>query len=396
MGNVPKLRFSDFEGDWQTTRLNSLVTSIDSGWSPNCDSRPAKSNEWGVLKTTSVTWSGYDENENKKLPDSLVARPNIEVQENDILITRAGPVNRVGVVALVSSTRPKLMLSDKLIRLRSCKEVYPPFLSRSISGAGVQKYLAARKSGLAEAQANISQDILRKAPVKVPPTKLEQQKIADFLTAVDTKIEQLTQKEVLLKQYKKGVMQKIFSQEIRFKADDGSEFPEWEDNHLSDLVDIQKGSQLNKDTLTEQGTYPALNGGINPSGYTNDWNTESGTVTISEGGNSCGYVNLVKTRFWSGGHNYSLQKVKASTSSQYLYQYLKFLEPKIMRLRVGSGLPNIQKGDLSCFEMKLPCLKEQEKISGLLGGLDEKIRRSQEQISSAKTFKKGLLQQMFC
>ena len=179
--------------------------------------------------------------------------------------------------------------------------------------------------------------------------KQEQEKIASFLTSVDTKIEQLAKKEELLGQYKKGVMQKIFNQEIRFKADDGSEFPEWEEKKLSSLCNIQKGSQLNKDTLTETGNHPAINGGINPSGYTSEYNTEANTITISEGGNSCGYVNFITTKFWSGGHNYSLQDLKTNIENKYLFQYLKHNENSIMRLRVGSGLPNIQKNEINNY-----------------------------------------------
>ena len=158
---------------------------------------------------------------------------------------------------------------------------------------------------------------------------------------------------------------------------------------------IKKGSQLNKETLTKKGNYPALNGGINPSGFTTNWNTEANTITISEGGNSCGYVNFITTRFWSGGHNYSFQELKKFIEVKYLYQYLKFYELQIMRLRVGSGLPNIQKGDISNFKVNLPCLKEQKKIAEFLSSIDIKIEYIQNQLKSIKEYKKGLLQQMF-
>lgn len=157
----------------------------------------------------------------------------------------------------------------------------------------------------------------------------------------------------------------------------------------------KKGSQLNKDTLTEQGNYPALNGGINPSGFTTDWNTKENTITISEGGNSCGYVNFVTTKFWSGGHNYSLQDLKHSIDVKFLYQYLKFNEDKIMKLRVGSGLPNIQKGEISNFKVLVPCLAQQTKIANFLSLIDTKIEQVQKQLDSTKEFKKALLQQMF-
>lgn len=227
------------------------------------------------------------------------------------------------------------------------------------------------------------------------PSKQEQEKIASFLISVDTKIEQLTKKEELLQQYKKGVMQKIFNQEIKFKKDDGTEFDEWEEKNLSSLCTIKKGSQLNKDTLTETGDYPAVNGGINPSGYTTQYNTEENTITISEGGNSCGYVNFITTKFWSGGHNYSLQDLKKSIENLYLFQYLKHNENSIMSLRVGSGLPNIQKGAISNFLVLIPCIKEQNKIANFLSSIDTKIEQVKKQLELSKEFKKALLQQMF-
>ena len=391
MSNVPKLRFSEFEGDWQTKRLNALVTSIDSGWSPDCDSRPATLNEWGVLKTTSTTWSGYDEKENKKLPDSLVARPNIEVQENDILITRAGPVNRVGVVAFVSSTRPMLMLSDKLIRIRSSEEVHPPFLSRSISGVGVQKYLAARKSGLAEAQANISQDILRKAPVKVPPTKLEQQKIAAFLTAVDTKIEQLTKKVQLLQQYKKGVMQKIFSQEIRFKADDGSEFPEWSVRRLSELT-IKKASTLVASSIEDNtGTFPVY-GATGFIKLIDFYTEEDPYISIVKDGAGVGRVLLCEQKSTVLG---TLDIIKNAPEMD-LYFILMLLQLiDFTKYVTGSTIPHIYYKDYSSEKVNVPTLAEQNKIAHFLGAIDSKLAQVSSQLDIAKTFKKGLLQQMF-
>jgi len=164
---------------------------------------------------------------------------------------------------------------------------------------------------------------------------------------------------------------------------------------LSSQCVIKKGSQLNKEYLTDEGDYPALNGGINPSGYTTNWNTEASTITISEGGNSCGFVNFVTTRFWSGGHNYSLQELKKSIDANYMYQYLKFNELQIMRLRVGSGLPNIQKGEVSNFKVKLPSLVEQNKIANFLSSIDNKTLQVGKQLDESKQFKKALLQQMF-
>ena len=190
-------------------------------------------------------------------------------------------------------------------------------------------------------------------------------------------------------------MQKIFSQEIRFRRDDGEEFGEWEERRLNQLCDIIKGKQLNKEELTLTGKYACQNGGINPSGYTDEFNTIENTITISEGGNSCGYVNYMTSKFWCGGHCYSLLNLKKTITTKYLFQYLKFHQNKIMRLRVGSGLPNIQRNDIINFTIKVPHIEEQTKIAHFLSALDRKIAVMDGQIEKTKEWKKGLLQRMF-
>ena len=237
----PKLRFKEFDENWKEVTLKNCITSIDSGWSPQCESYPANSSEWGVLKTTSVDWSGFNSSFNKKLPLELTPRKEIEVKPLDILVTRAGPTERVGVVSVVPhSVRSKLMISDKLIRLKSNEENNPLFLGISLSSVKCQNQLQSKTSGLAKSQTNISQKILGEVLLKLP-SKEEQTKIASFLSSVDEKISQLTQKHELLSQYKQGMMQKLFSQQIRFKADDGSEFGEWENTVLGDIADIVGG-----------------------------------------------------------------------------------------------------------------------------------------------------------
>ncbi|MCD8519138.1 MAG: restriction endonuclease subunit S, partial [Flavobacterium sp.] len=154
----------------------------------------------------------------------------------------------------------------------------------------------------------------------------------------------------------------IFAQKLRFKDENGNNYPDWEEKKLGDLVDVVKGKQLNKEELSEVGTYPCQNGGIEPSGYTEEFNTIENTITISEGGNSCGYVNFMTSKFWCGGHCYSLLNIKNNVMKQFLFQYLKFNQNEIMKLRVGSGLPKYSKRFLLLIlELKIPCLEEQQK-----------------------------------
>ena len=182
--------------------------------------------------------------------------------------------------------------------------------------------------------------------------------------------------------YKKGLLKKVFSNNQG-----------WKSAKLGDICNIIKGIQLNKSNLLENGFYYCLNGGITPSGYTNNWNVEENTISISEGGNSCGYVNFNKRKFWSGGHCYSLQNV--TIDNEYLYSYLKFKEKTIMDLRVGTGLPNIQKSAIENFEVKYPNIEEQNRIANLFTSLDKKIELETKKLQDLKTYKKGLLQKMF-
>ena len=178
---------------------------------------------------------------------------------------------------------------------------------------------------------------------------------------------------------------------LRFKEFDG----EWEVERLGDVCNIQKGKQLNRAELTDIGAYPTISGGINPSGYTDKWNELEDSIIISEGGNSCGYVNFIRTKFWCGGHCYILKGINGNIDNMYLYHYLKHTESKIMSLRVGSCLPNIQKKDIKNHKIYFPIFPEQQKIAHFLSQLDEQIQQTRQQLAHLQDYKKGLLQQLF-
>ena len=154
---------------------------------------------------------------------------------------------------------------------------------------------------------------------------------------------------------------------IRFKGFTDA----WEQRKLGEIANIQKGQQLGKAEMSSTGTYYVLNGGMEASGFTNQYNTLANTISISEGGNSCGYVSLNLEHFWSGGHNYTLQNLKINTI--FLYQWLKRQEKRIMALRVGSGLPNIQKSSLQDVYVKYSTTTEQQAIALFLIKIDNLI-----------------------
>jgi type I restriction enzyme, S subunit len=155
---------------------------------------------------------------------------------------------------------------------------------------------------------------------------------------------------------------------------------------------ISKREQLNKIELDKTGTYPSYSGGITPSGYTDDWNTHENTIIISEGGNSCGYVNFITTKFWCGGHCYALLDLNQTIKRDFLYQFLKFNELQIMKLRVGSGLPNVQKGDVENFSVKHPSFEEQTAIAQVLQTADKEISLLKAKAEKLREQKKGLMQ----
>nr|WP_269521987.1 restriction endonuclease subunit S [Acinetobacter baumannii] len=401
---APKLRFKEFDGDWSESKLKDCIDSIDSGWSPQCESYPADENEWAVLKTTSVDWDGFKANFNKKLPSNLEARFEIEIKPNDILVTRAGPTERVGVVAVVPhNVRSKLMISDKLIRLKANNENNPEFLGISLSSVKCQNQLQSKTSGLAKSQTNISQKILCDVSL-MTPAKAEQTKIASFLSNVDEKISQLTQKHELLSQYKQGMMQKLFSQQIRFKADDGSEFGEWEEKELKEVAEINPKAKklpanfiyidlesVEKGQLLLQKNIELQDAPSRAQRLLDKGDVLFQMVRPYQQNNY--YFNLKGQYVASTGY----AQIRTELNSKFIYYALhekSFLD-EVMNRCTGTSYPAINSSDLSTIEIGIPCLEEQTKIANFLSSIDQKIEVVAQQIEQAKQWKKGLLQQMF-
>lgn len=156
-----------------------------------------------------------------------------------------------------------------------------------------------------------------------------------------------------------------------------------------------KGQQINGDSLTDSGKYYVMNGGTAPSGYFNEYNSEADTISVSEGGNSCGYVQYNSVPFWSSGHCYTLKDLSSDLDKHYLYHYLKNKENDIMQLRIGTGLPNIQKKDLERFEVIVPEVCIQMNMSHILNLLDGKISNEYNFLHCLLVEKKYLQNQMF-
>ena len=234
---------------------------------------------------------------------------------------------------------------------------------------------------------------LEKLPILLPPIQ-EQQKIAEILSTWDKAITITENLIANSEMQKKSLMQQLLTGKKRLLDENGVRFcGEWESNELQKISTITKGKQLNKSTLTKTGEYPVINGGIEPSGYSPNYNTDANTITISEGGNSCGFIGYQTTNFWCGGHCYYLSALKIN--KPFLFQALKFNESKIMTLRVGSGLPNIQKKAIESYSIDYPHqVNEQEKIAKVLSNADREIELLQAKLEHLKQEKKALMQQL--
>lgn len=215
------------------------------------------------------------------------------------------------------------------------------------------------------------------------PTLPEQQKIAILLSLLDERI--ATQNKIIedLKKLKSAISERLFN---AIKGDVVV---------LEDIGDVVKGKQINGEFLSESGKYYVMNGGIEPSGFYNDYNVEANTISISEGGNSCGYVQFNACPFWSGGHCYTIQNTTDNVKTEYLYQFLKSKESEIMKLRIGSGLPNIQKKDLAKFKITIPNISEQKVISAFLSSFERKADVEMNFVNLLLEEKQYLLRQMF-
>ena len=253
------------------------------------------------------------------------------------------------------------------------------FLSNQINS--VRKFDIAR---IAQGKSivHLQADELKKIFIFYPSIQ-EQRKISAFIDKIDERIE--IQNKIISKYETliKGLCDMIFP------SIEGSILP------LKAIVSIEKGQQINGMSLAKTGKYYYLNGGIAPSGYIDDYNTSEETISISEGGNSCGFVSYNLQKFWSGGHCYTLKIMAEQCRSKYLFFYLKYKEKDIMQLRVGSGLPNIQKKSLENFNVKLPNYKKQCFVERVFEVVTAKKEIENALLERFQSQKKFLLSKMF-
>ena len=372
---VPNLRFKEFQGEWKEERLADIADLF-------------KGN--GISKEQ-LTDTGepcilygelYTKYKSEVISDifsktDIDTRKLVKSKANDVIIPCSGET-AVDIATARCVPYDNILLGGDLniIRLYDCDG---SFMSYQLNGK--------RKYDIAKVAQGVSVVHLYGDHLKgvktYNPCLEEQKKIAKLLSLLDERI--TTQNKIIedLKKLKCAIAERLF------KVTNGEVVA------LSEVCNIQKGKQVNGDCLSETGTYYVMNGGTEPSGYYEQCNAPADTISISEGGNSCGYVQYNRDAFWSGGHCYTLTDIQSNVCNLYLYHYLKSKESTIMKLRIGTGLPNIQKKDLEKFAVLLPPVVKQVRISTFLTAIERKTTNEEILLSHFQEEKQYLLRQMF-
>ena len=355
MSDVPHLRFPEFRGEWEKHTIGELCEEFKSGKNIKAENIQ----EGGVYPVFGGNGlRGYADRYN---------------HEGDyVLIGRQGAL--CGNVRFVTG---KTYITEHAIAAKATNNNYTRFLEYLFVRLNLGQFSDQ------SAQPGLAVNKLLKIETFVP-SKEEQYKIASLLKFLDERI--ATQNKIIedLKLLKSAIAETVFNNMKGHLT-----------TNLSTICNIVKGKQVNGEELSEKGKYYVMNGGITPSGYYDQCNTPANTISVSEGGNSCGYVQYNKSSFWSGGHCYTLQDITSGVDTQYLFHYLKRYESNIMNLRIGTGLPNIQKKDLENFRIALPPTNVQKEISTCLTAIEDKIMVEVKWLNSAQKEKQHFLRQMF-
>ncbi len=225
--------------------------------------------------------------------------------------------------------------------------------------------------------------------IPFPRNEAEQRAIAGALSDVDALIGALNQLIAKKCNLKQAAMQQFLTGQTRLPGFRG----EWGLRTVAEIAEVSKGTQLHGSETNSYGSFPHFNGGISPSSYTNKSNAPANTIIISEGGNSCGYVQLVPESFWCGGHCYTV--MPKNIDNRFLYHALKTQQAAIMGLRVGSGLPNIQKTALAAFKLRIPSEHaEQTRVAEVLSDMDAELAALEQRLTKTRTLKQGMMQEL--
>ena len=370
--NVPNLRFKGFQGEWEKTKFGDIAIVVGGG-TPDTNTSQYWNGKIQWFTPSEIGRNKYVYNSVRTISEEGLNKSSAKLLPiGTILLSSRATVGECSINKKECTTNQGF---QSLIPKENISNEFVYYLIQT-----KRKDLIRKSCGSTFLE--ISANEVRKIVVSIPTIK-EQDKIAKLLSLLDERI--ATQNKIIedLKKLKSAISENLF------KAVKGDVVI------LYEICEIIKGKQINGEFLSEKGKYYVMNGGTEPSGYYSDYNVEANTISISEGGNSCGYVQFNSSPFWSGGHCYTIQKIADNVDNLYLYHYLKSHEDVIMKLRIGSGLPNIQKKDLAMFKIKLPTVEQQKSISTFLSSLERKAEIEEMLLNAMKKEKQYLLRQMF-
>lgn len=393
--NIPRLRFPEFKDLWKEMPIGDLPDKnikygiVDGPFGSNLKTIHYKTEGIPIITSGFVT-NGFFKADNYiyVTEEKFEKEKRSAVKGGDIVMAKIGA--RCGASAILPLEHNEGILSGNALKISvDIGRFSSYFIWLKLLDLHNNFKLDVLKT--VGAQPAISISNLKKFCISVPRLQ-EQEKIASFLTAVDEKINFLQKKKKGLEQYKKGVMQQLFSQKLRFKKEDGSDYPDWEEKKLGDLCSIKTG-KLDANAMVENGDYRFYT--CAKDYYRIDqyaFDTEA--LLISGNGANVGYIHYYKGKFNAYQRTYVLDSFVQNI--QYIKYFLdKNLYERIRNEKKEGNTPYIVLGTLKEMVIAVPNLMEQTKISNFLNNIDNKITFVETQLGNTKQFKKGLLQQMF-
>lgn len=405
--NVPALRFPEFEREWEKVLLEEIAVR-GSGHTPN---KAFPSYYDGEIKWVSLVDSKYldngyiDETTNKISEEGIKNSSAVLHPRGSVLLSRDAGVGKSAVM------KYDMAVSQHFIVWRPKKDILSNWFLYYTLQIMKPEF---ERIAIGNTIKTIGLPYFKKLKVTVP-NFFEQQKIASFLSAADEKIQQLSKKKKLLEKYKKGVMQQIFSQQIRFKNDNGNDFPEWEEKRLGDIaVSISNGVSIDQNQtqigykVTRIETISSGEIDLSRVGYV-DTEQDITKYKLAVGDLLFSNINSVthigKIAFVYNDldlyHGMNLLRISIDKINHYpLFHYYQLTSKRLKQhfervCNQAVSQASINQTDLKKTKLFAPALSEQVKIANFLSAIDIKIDYTTKQLEQAQQFKKGLLQQMF-
>lgn len=390
--NVPKLRFKEFTDEWSFTSFNEIF-SILNGYAFSSKDF-ISSQEIILTKIANVDFNCMSKDNLSFLPKEYLNKySKFILNRNDIVIALTRPIlNNNLKIAIVDDFFDKSLLNQrvgKIISKHNSLFVYYMLQTKkcinsiNISIAGTDP-------------PNLSPEKITYIKKYLPQSK-EQNKIANFLATVDKKIINLENTITSLENQKKGLLQQIFSQKLRFKDKNGNNYPNWEKKKLEDIaifLDNKRKPLEQSERIHGKYPYYGASGIID---YINDYIFDDELVLLSEDGANIIDRNypicyIATGKYWVNNHAHVL-KVKSQYVNKFICESLEQLN--YTKYNTGTAQPKLNQDVCRKIILSIPCLEEQTKIADFLSAFDRKLENQKAQLEHWQQIKKGLLQQMF-